>query len=545
MGTARLEETVNIRTRSVGRAVCRPYSDSEESDYDVLYVEEHDSALQRVNTRNEWSTQTTVDSCGERCAQLDDFKWFLPTDERAGDLSAPESEIDTSDSESGVDFFQTESTAQQLLCPPVVVHTRPMEGCHTAVPRRLRRGRDVRTADDAVAVDIRQVSTSSDTVFSRKIHRKSECVTTVVPKLAAAPQAAYEVVQPRPRDYDSLPPGSGCLDSPKIDTPEAAVSSMEVAGGSPPAEINISRSPDRLQTELSVATTEMASGSPPADIDICVVPDVLPIAMSVKTVMSDKSMEMDTPDGVVSRMEMTGGSPPVEIDISRGSDVLRISVTETEILGGSPPADIDIYVVPDMLQTEISVTTTEMAGGSPPADIDICVVPDVLPIAISIKSVVSDKSSEIDTPDAVVSSMEVAGGSPPAEIDISESLDVLQRAVSVTAVVSEKWMERFVINLKVLCSDGIAPDDDPARRSSDVGSDACIVQDPIPTVVSMRTVVTEEWMDRFVLDLVECRLFPGRVRWPGRSGRPCVRSIPLLFLLGGGGGGGRLPMHTP
>ena len=65
-----------------------------------------------------------------------------------------------------------------------------MEGCHTAVPRRLRRGRDVRTANDMVAVDARQVSASSDAVVSRKIHRKSECVTTVVPKLAAAPQAA-------------------------------------------------------------------------------------------------------------------------------------------------------------------------------------------------------------------------------------------------------------------------------------------------------------------------------------------------------------------
>ena len=299
VGTARLEETVNIRTRSVGRAVRRPDSDSEESDNDVLYAEEYDTALQRVNTRNEWSTQTTVDSCGERCAQLDDFKWFLPTDERAGDLSAPESEIDTSDSESGVDFidpdstpFQTESTAQQLLCPPVVVQTRPMEGCHTAVPQRLRRGRDVRTADDVVAVDIRQVSTASDTVVSQKIHRKSECVTTVVPKLAAAPQAAYEVVQPRPRDYgymDSLTPGSGCLDSPRIDTLEAVVFSMEVAGGSRPAEINISR---RLQTELSVATTEIVGGSPPADIDICVVPDVLLIALSVKAVMSDKLMDL-------------------------------------------------------------------------------------------------------------------------------------------------------------------------------------------------------------------------------------------------------------
>ena len=192
-------------------------------------------------------------------------------------------------------------------------------------------------------------------------------------------------------------------------------------------------------------------------------PDVLPIAMSVKTVMSDKSMEMDTPDGVVSKMEMTGGSPPVEIYISRGPDMLQISVTATEIVGGSPPADIDIYVVPNMLQTKISVTTTKMTDESFSAVIDIYVVPDVLPTAISVKSVMSDKLSGIDTPNAVVSIMEVTGGSPPAEIDISESPEVLQRAVSVTAVVSEKWMERFVINPKVLCSDGLAPDDDPAR----------------------------------------------------------------------------------
>ena len=36
VGTARLLETVNNRTRSVGRAVRRPYSDSDESDNDVL-----------------------------------------------------------------------------------------------------------------------------------------------------------------------------------------------------------------------------------------------------------------------------------------------------------------------------------------------------------------------------------------------------------------------------------------------------------------------------------------------------------------------------
>ena len=222
MGTARLLETVNNRTRSVGRAVRRPYSDSEESDNDVLYAEEHDSTAQQVSLRNDW---------------------FLPADERAGDLTATESEIEVSDSESEVEYIepdltplQTEMTAQQLLCPPVVAQTRPMEGCNPALPRRLRRGRDVLMEDGAVAVDTRQVSAASDTVVSRKIHRKSEYVPTVVPKLAAAPQTASEVVQPRPRDYgctDLLPPVGECLESLGIDTSDAGESGMEVAGGSP------------------------------------------------------------------------------------------------------------------------------------------------------------------------------------------------------------------------------------------------------------------------------------------------------------------------
>ena len=174
-----------------------------------------------------------------------------------------------------------------------------MEGCHAEVPRRFRRGRDVRTADDPVAVDARQISTASETVVSWKIHRKSECVMTVVPTLAAASHADYEVVQPRPPDYeymDSLPLGSVCLESLRIDIPE----------GSPPAEIKISRSPDTLQTEISATSTEMTGGNPPAYVDICVIPDVFPIAKSVKTVMSDKSLIMDTPDDVVTRMEIAG-----------------------------------------------------------------------------------------------------------------------------------------------------------------------------------------------------------------------------------------------
>ena len=120
--------------------------------------------------------QTADDSCGEGCAQLDDFNWFLPADERAGDL-----------------------------------------------PRRLRRRRDVLMEDGAVAVDTSQVSAASDTVVSREIHRKSECIPTVVPRLAAAHQAASEVVQPRPRDsgcMDLLPPVGECPESLGMDTPD-------------------------------------------------------------------------------------------------------------------------------------------------------------------------------------------------------------------------------------------------------------------------------------------------------------------------------------
>ena len=96
--------------------------------------------------------------------------------------------------------FMSEMTAQQLLCPPVVAQTRPMDGCDPAVPRRLRRGCDDRTADDAVAVDARQVPTASDTVVSRRIHTMSECITTVAPRLEAAPQASHGTVQPKCSD---------------------------------------------------------------------------------------------------------------------------------------------------------------------------------------------------------------------------------------------------------------------------------------------------------------------------------------------------------
>ena len=69
----------------------------------------------------------------------------------------------------------------------------------------------------------------------------------------------------------------------------------------------------------------------------------------------------------------------------------------------------------------------------------------------------------------------------------------------------------------------------------DVGSDACVIQDPIPTAVSVRTVVTEEWMDQFVLDLVECPSV-SRTSAVARTFGPAVSEeySPVVFAGGGG-----------
>ena len=67
---------------------------------------------------------TADDSCGEGCAQLDDFNWFLPADDWVGDIPAPESQVDLSDSESDVDDVASDTvpmrmttTAVESLCP--------------------------------------------------------------------------------------------------------------------------------------------------------------------------------------------------------------------------------------------------------------------------------------------------------------------------------------------------------------------------------------------------------------------------------------------
>ena len=135
-----------------------------------------------------------------------------------------------------------------------------------------------------------------------------------------------------------------------------------------------------------------------------------------------------------------------------------------------------------------------------------------------------------DAPEVLSSGREPAAGSSEVGRDVCMVPDLLQTAVSVTTVVSEKWMERFVLNLDDLRSDVLASGEDPAGGSSDVGSDVCVVPDPPLTAESVWTVVAEEWMDWFVLDLVECPSV-SRMSAVARTclRRPCLRSIPLLF----------------
>ena len=45
-----------------------------------------------------------------------------------------------------------------------------------------------------------------------------------------------------------------------------------------------------------------------------------------------------------------------------------------------------------------------------------------------------------------VTSAEMADGSPPADVYILTAPDTLQTEVSVMTVMSERWMERFVMN---------------------------------------------------------------------------------------------------
>ena len=55
--------------------------DSEESEDDIVDTDESENGLVLIHLRNEVTHPMMVDTCGERCAQLDDFSWLRPTEE--------------------------------------------------------------------------------------------------------------------------------------------------------------------------------------------------------------------------------------------------------------------------------------------------------------------------------------------------------------------------------------------------------------------------------------------------------------------------------
>ena len=97
------------------------------------------------------------------------------------------------------------------------------------------------------------------------IYVMPDCIPTVVPKLAAVPQAASTVAQTRPRGGCSsnlLLPVDRSIEPLNNDAPDVLISGRE------PAEI----------------VSEVGS-------DVCGVPDQLPVAVSVETAVADAMME--------------------------------------------------------------------------------------------------------------------------------------------------------------------------------------------------------------------------------------------------------------
>ena len=105
LGTVRFDESADTRKRSWERVDSRTYLDSEDSEDDVVYAEEHENEIQQINLRNEVTNQMTGDTCGERCARLDDFNWVLPAKVWNEESDTPESDFETSDS--GIVFMST------------------------------------------------------------------------------------------------------------------------------------------------------------------------------------------------------------------------------------------------------------------------------------------------------------------------------------------------------------------------------------------------------------------------------------------------------
>ena len=74
VGTSRLEDPEDTRKRSWEHEDSFHYPDSEESEDDIVDTDECENELPLINPRNEAPHPIMVDTCGERCAQLDDVQ---------------------------------------------------------------------------------------------------------------------------------------------------------------------------------------------------------------------------------------------------------------------------------------------------------------------------------------------------------------------------------------------------------------------------------------------------------------------------------------
>ena len=113
MGTSRLEDPEDTRKRSWEHEDSFYYPDSEESEDDIVDTDECENELTLINLRNEVPHPIMADTCGERCAQLDDFSWVRPTEEWNEESDMPESEIDTPHIGDGVYLNTSDSSSPE------------------------------------------------------------------------------------------------------------------------------------------------------------------------------------------------------------------------------------------------------------------------------------------------------------------------------------------------------------------------------------------------------------------------------------------------
>ena len=184
-----------------------PCSDSDKSDDDVLSVgplrplvtaaswggarRDDDCRIQVDSLSDEWSVEswTAENRHGTCCARWNDFDWVIPACDLVGRLPRPEGDEEWSDIEQDVcdvpDEFPVsmDMAAVESLCFPVVIQTRPQEGCDPFLPLTACKGQEFLVEDgpDVIVSGRESIITESD--VSCEICVVSDLFPVVVPKL--------------------------------------------------------------------------------------------------------------------------------------------------------------------------------------------------------------------------------------------------------------------------------------------------------------------------------------------------------------------------